>query len=354
MRYLHLARVPALALALLLVACEAEPSRGTAADAEPSPTVTPAPDGPDGPAYGIAGLVPPHHPAPQEADYLAFFEALEGLGGWVGTYVAWTPEEGVPEAVRTQPEVGRRYGYRTLPIVGFHRDVAGGVALTVDFADPAQVDAYTDALVDLVQTLQPPFLGVGNEVNRIWEDDPAGYEAWVRALPGITDAVRAASPDTRVFVTFQYEFLRGAGAISGEAREPQWALLDGVRDALDLIAFTTYPYFDFGTPDAIPADYYAEAAARAGTPVAFTEVGWPSAPLAVATASPLGGTPEEQAAFIERLSLLLDGVEPAFVMWVWAYDSPATGPLFESLGLSTNDGTPKPALDAWRRFLGVR
>ncbi len=342
------------ALALLLVACEADapasspPSTAPGATAEAT-TVVPA-----GPAYGIAGLVPPHHPTPAEADYLALFEALEGLGGWVGTYVAWTPEDGIPDAVRTQPEVGRRYGYRTLPIVGFHQDVAGGLALTVDLTDPAQVQAYTDALVDLARTLQPPFLGVGNEVNRIWERDPAGYEAWVRALPGIADAIHAASSETRVFATFQYEFLRGAGAISGEAREPQWALLDGVRDALDLVAFTTYPYFDFETPEAIPADYYAEAAARAGLPVAFSEVGWPSASLAVAPSSPLGGTPEEQAAFIERLAALLDGVDPAFVMWVWAYDSPATGPLFESLGLSTNDGTPKPALEAWRRLLEAR
>lgn len=73
--------------------------------------------------------------------------------------------------------------------------------------------------------------------------------------------------------------------------------------------------------------------------------------MAVAPESSFGGTEAEQADFIARLPELLAGVDPVFVMWVWAYDSPATGLLFESLGLSQNDGTPKPALEAWRRFL---
>jgi len=341
----------ALVVALALAGCGGAPAAGTVA-AEASSVASTSVSPPDlGPVRGIAGLVPPHYPTPAEADYRTFFGALAGLGGWAGTYVAWTPDGGMPEVVRTQPQVGEQFGYRTLPIVGFHQDVDGGMALTVDFSDPAQVTAYTDALVALARETEPPYLGVGNEVNRLWEQDPAGYEAWRVALPAIADAVRAASPSTQVFVTFQYEFLRGAGALSGESRAPEWPLLDGVRDALDLVVFTTYPFFDFATPEEIPPDYYREGTERAGLPVAFSEVGWPSAPLAVAPESMFGGTEAEQAGFIARLPELLEGVDPVFVMWVWAYDSPATGPLFESLGLSQNDGTPKPALEAWRRFL---
>jgi len=341
----------ALVVALALAGCDGAPAAGTVtAEASPVASTSVSPLDLD-PVRGIAGLVPPHHPTPAEADYRTFFGALAGLGGWAGTYVAWTPDGGMPEVVRTQPQVGEQFGYRTLPIVGFHQDVDGGMALTVDFTVPAQVAAYTDALVALAREIEPPYLGVGNEVNRLWEQDPAGYEAWRVALPAIADAVRAASPSTQVFATFQYEFLRGAGALSGESRTPEWALLDGVREALDLVAFTTYPFFDFATPEEIPSDYYREGAERAGLPVAFSEVGWPSAPLAVAPRSSFGGTEAEQAGFIARLPELLDGVDLVFVMWVWAYDSPATGPLFESLGLSQNDGTPKPALEGWRRFL---
>lgn len=338
-------------LAVALAACSDGDRAPSGAATEASPLASGSVTAEVAPVRGIAGLVPPHHPTPAEADYRTFFGALAGLGGWAGTYVAWTPDGGIPEVVRTQPQVGEQFGYRTLPIIGFHQDIDGGMALTVDFTDPAQVAAYTDALVALAREIEPPYLGVGNEVNRLWEQDPAAYDAWVAALPAIADAVRAASPSTQVFVTFQYEFLRGAGALSGESRAPEWTLLDGVRDALDLVVFTTYPFFDFATPEEIPAEYYREGAERAGLPVAFSEVGWPSAPLAVAPESSFGGTEAEQEDFIARLSGLLADVDPVFVMWVWAYDSPATGPLFGSLGLSQNDGTPKPALGAWRRFL---
>lgn len=46
----------------------------------------------------------------------------------------------------------------------------------------------------------------------------------------------------------------------------------------------------------------------------------------------------------------MEGVEPAFVMWVWAYDSEAAGPSFASLGLNQADA-PKPARDAWQMFI---
>ena len=242
-----------------------------------------------------------------------------------------------------------------LDITGFHRDAGKGLTLTVDFTDPAQVGAFTDDLVAYAAERTPRFLGAGNEVNRGWEHDPAAFDAWVAALPGIVDAVHAASPGTQVLVTFQYEFLRGGGAITGVAREPQWELLDRVAPHVDLVAFTTYPFFDYATPAEIPRDYYAEAEEHAGGRIGLSEIGWPSAPIAPLEGSALeglGGTPEEQAAFIARLRDLLAPLDLEFAMWSWAYDTDTVGPPFDSIGLAANDGTPKPAWDAWRAFAG--
>jgi len=325
------------------------PTTVTAVSETPTPTSATAgmSAGPRAPRYGIAGLVPPNFPDSSDADWLTFFAALPNLGGAVGNYSQ------VADLLQNQ-EVGLAAGLDVLPVTGFHQDQNGGLEVTVDFTNPVERAIFLDAIVGFATDYRPPYLGVGNEVNRVWEEDPAAFEAWVAALPEIVDAVRAASPGTQVFATFQYEFLRGLDEITGAGRVEDWTPLEVAAPHLDLVAFTSYPYFAYDTPDELPADYYAAIAQHTDRPVGFTELGWPSAgiePLAGSVVEGLGGTPEEQSAFIERLDALLEPVDPAFAMWVWAYDTSAVGPTFESLGLSEEGGEPKPALEAWQSFV---
>lgn len=305
---------------------------------------------PDGPLYGIAGLIPPNFPASTDADYLAFFAALPALGGTVGNYAPL-------DDLADNQEVGIAAGLQVLPVTGFHREVDGALEVTVDFGDAAQRESFIDGLVDFVETYRPPYLGVGNEVNRVWEADPAAFDAWAAALPEIVDAVHEASPRTAVFATFQYEFLAGLDTITGEGRVEDWTPFDIAAPYLDLVAFTSYPYFAFEAPSDVPSDYYAAIREHTDRPVGFTELGWPSAPIRPLEGSPLaglGGSPEEQEAFIARLEELLAPVAPKFALWVWAYDTPAVDSTFESLGLSSQRAEAKPALDAWRAFVGTK
>ncbi len=299
------------------------------------------------PRFGIAGLVPPNFPTSSDEDWLAFFRTVPTLGGVVGNYSR------IADLAQNQ-EVGIAAGLEVLPVTGFHEDADDGLAVNVDFANAEERGAFLEELLAFVSTSRPPYLGVGNEVNRVWEDDPEAFDAWVAALPEIVAAVHQASPGTLVFATFQYEFLVGRDDITGGGRSEDWTPFEAAEPHLDLVAFTSYPYFGAEHPADLPADYYAPIADHTDGLVGFTELGWPSAPIGPLVGSPvegLGGTPEEQATFVDRLAELLAPIDFAFAMWVWAYDTPAVDPTFASLGLSTPSGEPKPAFDRWQVFV---
>ena len=87
----------------------------------------------------------------------------------------------------------------------------------------------------VVERYEPPFFVIGAEINRIWEQHPAGYDAFVAAWPAVYEAIKASSPRTEVGASFQYEFMRGAGFLSGQVRDPHWQLLDAFAGHLDFV-----------------------------------------------------------------------------------------------------------------------
>jgi len=159
------------------------------------------------------------------------------------------------------------------------------------------------------------------------------------------DAVKAASPKTKVFTVFQLERMKGLhGGLWGGADDlakDEWALLERFPKA-DLVGFTTYPGLVFKDPADIPADYYAEARAHTTKPVAFTEVGWPSD----AAVRGWESSEEEQARFVGRFFELTRELKPEMVIWPFLYD-PAIGQPFKSMGLRRPDGQPRQAWAAW-------
>lgn len=359
MRRIRTAALLVTLLASLTAACGSAP--GGDASTTAAATAASTPVAPTGTAWGIAGITPRGFPrSTTPDDWRAYYESIAGLGGWQGAFGAWTKEEGLPSVIRTQAGVAAQYRFRSIPLIGFHRDAGPGkVALTVDFRDEAQATAFTQAVATLAREQRPAFLGVGNEVNRIAEQEAAAYEAWVKRLPAIAEAVHAASPETKVFTTYQLEMLLGRAGLSGRpAGEARWALLDGVAAAVDVVAFTTYPYFDYATPEAVPASYYrdaaAEAARRGARAVAISEAGWPGAVIPALRGDPRDGSPEEQAAFVRRLPLLFEGVRPAFFLWAFDHDPGLSGTPFDTAGLRANDGTSRPAFDAWRDVVRQR
>ncbi|HNJ98152.1 MAG TPA: hypothetical protein PLV13_08510 [Ilumatobacteraceae bacterium] len=205
-------------------------------------------------------------------------------------------------------------------------------------------DASVDALSTFLTAHHPAYLGLGNEVNLLASNDPAAFEAlvalWQQALP----IVREMSPDTKVFVTFQYEWLLGRrdGWFGGAVAEPQWDLLDRFPGA-DLVGFTTYPSLVFEQPSDLPADYYAQVAQHTDLPVILTEVGW----TADETLPLLPGSAAEQTDFIALLSQQATAARIEAMVWTFVHGDLVVDQQFNGMGLFAPDGTARPAWTAW-------
>jgi hypothetical protein len=163
--------------------------------------------------------------------------------------------------------------------------------------DEATRRGYRDALVDFVQAHPVKYLGLGIEVNVLWEKSPADFEAFMGLSHEVYAAVKRASPDMQVFTVLQLEKMKGLnGGLFGGVNDTtsgEWALPERFSEA-DVVAFTTYPGLIFRSPADIPAGYYAEIAAHAKKPVMLTEVGW----QAGADVRGWESSDEEQAAFV--------------------------------------------------------
>jgi hypothetical protein len=342
----------ALALALVfLAAC------GGGSDSPSTPQ--PASAGGNGVEWGVAGVIPPHFPAPTGDDYAHLFAAYNETGNLAGVYLNWADspadEGNVPKGVASVNQAVAGRGIELVVALGATRDDGAGVRSTVNWADPAQRQLFMDTVRNVATTIQPPYLAIGVEVNRLWEADPAAFDQFVAGYREAYAVAKQASPATRVFTVFQLEMMNGKAFLAGgkDARQPEWDLLAKFDGALDAVGFTSYPFFDYETPQAIPADYYLQASAKAGLPVVLTELGWPSRPLSTAPGSGYGGSAAEQLAFVQRIPSLLEGSTVRAVLWAFPFDLGAGAPApFESVALRESDGTGKPALVAWRNLVG--
>lgn len=205
------------------------------------------------------------------------------------------------------------------------------------------------------QSAQPSHLALANEFNIWWASNQSSYGDWESLYIETYDAIKAVSPNTKVFVTFQLEFLKDEAATTGWAGGDTWACFDLMvaTGKLDVAAFTSYPYFGASTPAAIASDHYGEIQAHwSAGPVVFTEIGWLSAP-----SGPYPGSFADQAAFVDRFFGLTDGLDLDVVQWLFAYDfdGEAMFPPFVGVGLRSNDGSVVRTVDqAWRDAVALR
>jgi len=210
-------------------------------------------------------------------------------------------------------------------------------------SDPAWRNAYKQAALDVVKTIRPKYLSLGNEVNKWFEkygeEGPNGFKNYVSLYEEIYDAVKKISPETIVFVVFARE-------IVSENREANLEVLRLFNpEKIDLLVFTSYPYaLGKTSPSKIPDDYYLKAASyMPGKHFGFSEIGWPSLDA-------FGGE-QAQADFITQATTRLtrnQGINLQLFGWPWLHDLNEN----DAIGLIKFNGVEKQAYSTWKNISG--
>jgi hypothetical protein len=204
----------------------------------------------------------------------------------------------------------------------------------------------------IAEEVRPAWLGLASEINTLAaRGDDELYEEIRDLVNTLAPEVRALSPATRVFVSFQIDEANG---VLVDPIIDHFALIDDYD--IDGLGLSSYPVFAFDTPAEIPDDYLDAFDQATDLPLLMVEGGWTSANV------PWGmGTPGEQVDFLERYELLLDRVgAEAWVMLTFTdLDIPALGlseeranglSNFSRMGVMDIDLQRKPSYGVWERI----
>jgi hypothetical protein len=239
------------------------------------------------------------------------------------------------------------------------------------FANPNVRSAYKNYALWVVRTFHPRYLGLASEINTYMDAHPEDASNFISLYNEIYALVKAGTPETKIFVTFQWEDLNNMFPQPEEGNrqkfDTNWEQIEAFEPNLDVWVISSYPYFVFNNGAEIPADYYAPLLARtlrqaqggADKLVAIAEGGFSSRDV-----GPVKGTPEDQVAYLNAIHAQLG---PRLAFWVntllndFNLDSYAErmkkegrNPqdvlslgAFAYTGLRNFDGSPKPALEVW-------
>lgn len=278
-----------------------------------------------------------------QEDFTYFFEKSRNFDivAWYGDWNELSElEKGAPVVVNS---LSIKYNYRPLIIVQFFTQDSGKLLRPLD---ETTVNNYKNYVSNFAEKYRPEYLGIGIEVNILYEKSPADFERFVKLYDEAYSTIKSKSPDTKVFTVFQLEKMKGLnGGLFGGANDQtksQWNLIDKFQK-LDIIAFTTYPDLVYKNPEEIPADYYDEIKLRTSKPIVFTEIGWHTAN------SPKGweSGEDEQAEFVKKFFNLTKNLNKEFIVWSFMYDQKTIEP-FNSMGLiDSSTDNDKEAFDEW-------
>ncbi|RKX90283.1 MAG: hypothetical protein DRZ90_16460, partial [Spirochaetes bacterium] len=229
------------------------------------------------------------------------------------------------------------------------------------FKNPEVRSAIKNYALRIVREFHPRYLGLASEINSYADAYPEDFNNYLSLYKEIYDAVKAESPETKIFVTFQWEDLNNLWYQPEEQDyspgKIKWNQIEIFEPRLDLWAISSYPYITFDNASDIPDDYYSRLLTRTDKELAVTEGGWISEDFKHLTA-----TVEDQEGYLNAIHqqigdrmafwiyLLIQDINiESYSKYIKGADLETLG-FFTTVGLISENGTPKPALSLWDRF----
>jgi hypothetical protein len=202
-----------------------------------------------------------------------------------------------------------------------------------DFArapDAAQKrEAYLRYVASMVTRFAPTYLNIAIEVNLFLEKCPEATPGLIALINAVYGAVKAESPDTLVFPSFQIDHLHGYSEDSCASATQRDACFDSAYAVIapilrDRFAISSYPYLaGFKSVAELPSDWFTRAAARGHETALIAETGWPSTGIVVRTKT---GSCQTYFSFDESVSaaylarVLADAESGALELVTWWSD----------------------------------
>ncbi|HLC73023.1 MAG TPA: hypothetical protein VJH20_00130 [Candidatus Nanoarchaeia archaeon] len=277
-------------------------------------------------------------------DFTNFFVKAKQTGHiitWSGDWIELSnTNKGGPTVLA---ELSKQYNFIPLVITQFFTQSTGKLLRPLD---EATKQTYKNSAVAFAEKYKPKYMGLGIEVNMLYENFPNDFENFVSFYNEVYNAIKAVSPETKIFTVFQLEKMKGLGGGlfggTNDINKAQWFLIDKFQS--DTIVFTTYPGLIYKDPTDIPVDYYEEIRLHTNKPIAFTEIGWHT------SNSPIGweSSEHEQAEFIKTFFELTKDISKEFIIYSFMFDQNTIEP-FNSAGLYDSSGNPRLALNEWQK-----
>jgi hypothetical protein len=221
-------------------------------------------------------------------------------------------------------------------------------------ADQDMQDLYISFVLLMDSLLQPDHLGLALETNLIrGAASPSIYEGVKKAANAAAASVRVFDKRVKMSVSIQVDY--AWGKISNQR---YIGIDEDLKDFpfLQELGLSSYPYFNFSSPDEIPDNYYTRLVEGKNLRVMLTESGWTSFRIPGFNGSPIVGSANLQKKYIERQSVLLEQAKAISWFQLTFTDinfsalppsTPDNLKYFTFIGLVDTVFQPKPALEAW-------